>query len=131
MLEIAGRHDANEFTADLLVGEDSDLRKARHPLIFVIQHFERAKSPAEGNLMLGLDILITKNQNLLLYEQIDNLIKEILVGVFWQVHVRDRDTELVRQRLYIQRHRFGLLYFSLWQIGYRFQVATTGCPWAS
>ena len=39
-------------------------------------HFERAKPPAEGNLMLRLDMLIAKNQNLLLYEDIDNLIKE-------------------------------------------------------
>ena len=82
MPEIAGRDDADEFTVDLLIGEDSNLRKARHPLIFVIQHFERAKSAAEGNLMLGLDILITKNQDLLPYEDIDNFIKETLVDVF-------------------------------------------------
>ena len=82
MPEVAGRDDANEFTVDLLIEKDGDLRKPRHPLIFVIQHFERAKSAAEGNLMLGLDILITKNQDLLPYEDIDNFIKETLVDVF-------------------------------------------------
>src|ERR1044072_4713126 len=29
-----------------------DFRKARHPLILVIEHFERTEPPAEGNLML-------------------------------------------------------------------------------
>ena len=82
MPEIAGRDDADEFTVHLFIRKDGDFRKTRYSLILVIQHFERAKSPAEGNLMLGLDILITKNQNLLLYEQIDNLIKETLVDVF-------------------------------------------------
>src|SRR5918994_103347 len=82
MPEIAGRDDADEFTVDLLIGKDGDLRTARHPLIFVIQHFERAKSPAEGNLMLRLDVLIAENQDLLLYENIDNLIKETPVDVF-------------------------------------------------
>src|SRR4030095_7112210 len=48
-----GRGDADEFTVDLLIGENGDFRKARHPLIFVIQHFERAKPPAEGNLMFA------------------------------------------------------------------------------
>ena len=57
-------------------------RKARHPLILVIQHFEGAKPPAEGNLMLRLDVLITENQDLLLHEDIDNLIEEILVQLF-------------------------------------------------
>jgi hypothetical protein len=32
--------------------------------------------------MLRLDMLITKNQDLLLHEDIDNLIKETLVDVF-------------------------------------------------
>ena len=32
--------------------------------------------------MLRLDVLIAKNQDLLLYEGIDNLIKETLVNVF-------------------------------------------------
>ena len=82
MPEIASRDDANEFTVYLLIGKDGNFRKPRHPLIFVIQHFERAKSAAEGNLMLGLDILITKNQDLLPYEDIDNFIKETLVDVF-------------------------------------------------
>ena len=79
MPEIASRDDANEFTVDLLIGEDGNFRKARHPLILVIEHFEGAKSPAEGNLMLRLDVLIAKNQDLLSYEEIDNLIKETLV----------------------------------------------------
>src|SRR3990170_7046166 len=82
MPEIAGRDDADEFTVDLLIGEDGDFRKARYPLILVIQHFERAKPPAEGNLMLRLDMLIAKDQDLLLYKDIDNLIKETLVQVF-------------------------------------------------
>ena len=82
MPEIARRDHANEFTVDLLIGKDGDFRKTRHPLIFVIQHFERAKSPAEGNLLLRLDMLIAKNHDLLLYEDIDNLIKETLVDVF-------------------------------------------------
>jgi hypothetical protein len=47
-LEIAGREDANEFTVDPLIGEDGDFGKARHPLILVIQHFERAKPPAKA-----------------------------------------------------------------------------------
>ena len=51
MPEVAGRDDANEFTVDLIIGEDGNFRKARHPLILVVQHFERAKPPAEGNLM--------------------------------------------------------------------------------
>ena len=55
---------------------------ARHPLIFVIQHFERAKPPAEVDLMLRLDMLIAKNQDLLLYEDIDNLIEELFVRLF-------------------------------------------------
>jgi len=63
MPEIACRDDANEFTIDLLIGEDGNLRKARHPLILVIEHFEGAKPPAEGNLMLRLDMLIAKNQH--------------------------------------------------------------------
>ena len=79
MPEIACRDDANEFTIDLLIGEDGNLRKARHPLILVIEHFEGAKPPAEGNLMLRLDMLIAKNQDLLLDEDIDNLIEEFLV----------------------------------------------------
>jgi hypothetical protein len=74
-----GRGDADEFTVDLLIGENGDFRKARHPLILVVQHFERAKLPAEGNLMLRLDMLIAENQDLLLYEDIDNLIEEFLV----------------------------------------------------
>jgi hypothetical protein len=45
-------------------------------------HFERAKPPAEGNLMLRLDMLIAKNQDLLLYEDIDNLIEEFFVQLF-------------------------------------------------
>ena len=60
MPEVAGGDDADEFTVDLLIGENGDFRKARHPLILVIQHFEGAKPPAEGNLMLGLDMLIAK-----------------------------------------------------------------------
>ena len=36
MPEIASRDDANEFTVDLLIGEDGNFRKARHPLILVI-----------------------------------------------------------------------------------------------
>jgi len=32
--------------------------------------------------MLRLDMLIVKNQDLLLYEDIDNLVKETLVDVF-------------------------------------------------
>jgi hypothetical protein len=51
------------------------------PVILVIQHFERAKPPAEGNLMLRLDMLIAKNRDLFLHEDIDNLIKETLVDV--------------------------------------------------
>jgi plasmid maintenance system killer protein len=35
--------------------------RAQPPLILVIQHFERAKPPAEGNLMLRLNMLIAKN----------------------------------------------------------------------
>jgi hypothetical protein len=41
-----------------------------------------AEPPAEGNLMSRLDMLIAKNQNLLPYKDIDNLIKETLVDVF-------------------------------------------------
>ena len=82
MPEIAGRDDADEFTVDLLIGEDGNFRKARYPLILVIQHFEGAKPPAEGNLMLRLDMLIAKNQDLLLHEDIDNLIEEFLIHVF-------------------------------------------------
>src|SRR5215510_14885721 len=82
MPEMAGRDDTNEFTVDLLIGEDGNFRKARHPLILVIQHFEGAKPPAEGNLMLRLDVLITENQDLLLHEDIDNLIEEVLVQLF-------------------------------------------------
>ena len=82
MPEVAGGDDADEFTVDLLIGENGDFRKVRHPLILVIQHFEGAKPPAEGNLMLRLDMLIAKNQDLLLHEGIDNLIKETLVNVF-------------------------------------------------
>ena len=82
MPEIASRDDANEFTLDLLIGEDGNFRKARHPLILVIQHFEGAKPPAEGNLMLRLDILIAENQDLLLHEDIDNLIEEFFVQLF-------------------------------------------------
>jgi hypothetical protein len=68
-------------------------------------------------------MLIAENQDLLLYEDIDNLIEEFLVQLFRQVHARNSDTELVRQGLHIQRHRFGLLYISLRQMGYSFQVA--------
>ena len=75
MPEIAGRDDADEFAVDLLIGEDGDFRKARHPLILLEQHFEGAKPTAEGDLMLRLDMLIAKNQNLLLHEDIDNLIE--------------------------------------------------------
>src|SRR5262245_6358168 len=82
MPEIASRDDADEFTVDLLIGEDGNFRKARHPLILVIQHFEGAKSPAEGNLMLRLNMLITENQNLFLHEDIDDLIEEVLVQLF-------------------------------------------------
>jgi hypothetical protein len=74
--------------------------------------------------MLRLDMLIAKNHDLLLYEDIDNLIKGILVDVFLQVHVRDCYTELVRQRLHIQRHRFGLLYFSLGKSTTAFKLPT-------
>jgi hypothetical protein len=81
MPEIAGGDDANEFTVNLLIGKDGDFRKTRHPLVPVIKHFERPKPPAEGNLMLRLDMLIAKNQDLFLYEDIDNLIKETLVDV--------------------------------------------------
>jgi hypothetical protein len=82
MPEVASRDDANEFTVDLLIGEDGDFRKARNPLVLVKQHFQRAKLSAKGNLMLRLDMLIAENQDLLLYEDIDNLIKEVLVDVF-------------------------------------------------
>ena len=51
---------------------DGNFRKARHPVVLVIQHFERAKPPAEGNLMLRLDMLIAKNEHLLLHEELDN-----------------------------------------------------------
>jgi hypothetical protein len=61
MSKIACRDDADEFTVDLLIGEDGNFRKARHPLILVKQHFEWAKPPAEGNFMLRLDVLIAKN----------------------------------------------------------------------
>src|SRR6185295_2446892 len=77
--EIAGRDDADEFTVDLLIGEDGNFRKARHPLILVIQHFKRAKPPAESHLMLRLDMLIAENQHLLVHEDIDNLIEEFVV----------------------------------------------------
>src|SRR6266852_1163595 len=82
MPEIAGRDDANEFTVDLLIGEDGNFRKARHSLILVEQHFGGTKPPAEGNLMLRLDMLITENQDLLLHEDIDNLIEEVWVQLF-------------------------------------------------
>src|SRR5262245_16742639 len=82
MPEIASRDDTDEFTVDLLIGEDGNFRKARHPLILVIQHFEGAKPPTERNLMLRLDMLITENQDLLLHEDIDNLIEEVLVQFF-------------------------------------------------
>src|SRR5918992_5783226 len=82
MPEVASRDDADEFTVDLLVGENGDFRKARYPLIFVVQHFERAKPPAEGNLMLRLDMLIAENQDLLLYKGIDNFIEEFFVQLF-------------------------------------------------
>ena len=82
MPEIAGRDDANKFTVDLLIGEDGDFREARHPLILVIQHFERAKPPAEGDLMLRLDMLIAKNQDLLLHEDIDDFVEEFFVRLF-------------------------------------------------
>ncbi|MNC91703.1 hypothetical protein D3C83_80120 [compost metagenome] len=36
MPEVTGRDDADEFTVDLLIGEDGNFRKARHPLILVI-----------------------------------------------------------------------------------------------
>ena len=48
-------------------------------------------------------MLIAENQDLLLYEDIDNLIEEFLVQLFRQVHARNSDTELVRQGLHIQR----------------------------
>jgi hypothetical protein len=38
--------------------------------------------PTEGNLMLRLDMLIAKNQDLLLYEDIDNFIEEFFVQLF-------------------------------------------------
>jgi hypothetical protein len=79
MPEIASRDDANEFTVDLLIGEDGNFRKARHPLILVKQHFEGAKPPAEGDLMLRLNMLIAENQDLLIHEDIDNLIEEFFV----------------------------------------------------
>ena len=82
MPEIASRDDANEFTVDLFIRENGNFRKARHPLILVKQHFEGAKLPAEGNLMLRLNMLITENQDLLLHEDIDNLIEEVLVQLF-------------------------------------------------
>ena len=82
MPELASRDDAHEFTVDLLIGEDGNFRKARHPLILVKQHFEGAKPPAEGNLMLRLDMLIAENQDLLLHEDIDNLIEEFFVELF-------------------------------------------------
>jgi hypothetical protein len=40
-------------------------------------------------------MLIAENQDLLLYEDIDNLIEEFLVQLFRQVHARNSDTELV------------------------------------
>ena len=43
-----------------------------------VLHFEGAEPPAEGNLILRLDMLIAKNQDLLLHEDIDNLIAEAL-----------------------------------------------------
>ena len=33
-----GRGDADEFTVDPLIGKYGNFRKARHPLILVIQH---------------------------------------------------------------------------------------------
>src|ERR1043166_36398 len=82
MPEIAGGNDANELTVDRFIGENGNFRKPRHSLILVIQHFERAKSLAERNLMLRLNILIAKNQDLLLHEHIDNLIEEFFVQLF-------------------------------------------------
>src|SRR5258706_9364779 len=82
MPEIASRDDGNEFTVDLLIGEDGNFRKARHPLILVKQIFEGAKLPAEGNLMLRLDMLVAKNHDLLLHEDIDNLIEKFFVQLF-------------------------------------------------
>ena len=123
MPEVAGGDDADEFTVDLLIGENGDFRKARHPLILVIEHFEGAKSPAEGNLMLRLDVLIAKNQNLLLHEDIDNLIEKCFVQFFRQVHACNGDTELVRQRLRIQRHRSALHCLCRSQIGKSGQAA--------
>jgi hypothetical protein len=37
---------------------------------------------AEGDLMLRLDMLIAKNQDLLLHEDIDNLIEKLFVQLF-------------------------------------------------
>ena len=82
MPEVAGGDDADEFAVDLLIGEDGDFRKARHPLVLVVQHFEGAEPPAEGNLMLRLDMLIAKNHDLLLHEDIDNLVEEFFVRLF-------------------------------------------------
>jgi hypothetical protein len=96
MPEIAGRDDPNEFTVDLLIGENGNFRKARHSLILVIQHFEGAKPSAEGDLMLRLNMLIAENQDLLLHEDIDNLIEEFFVQLFGQVYARNGDSELVR-----------------------------------
>jgi hypothetical protein len=82
MPEIARRDDADEFAVNLLIGEDGDFRKARHALILIIQHFEGAKPPAEGNLMLRLNMLIAENQDLPLHENIDNLIEKVFVQLF-------------------------------------------------
>ena len=41
-------------------------------------------------------MLIAENQDLLLYEDIDNLIEEFFVQLFGQVYASNGDTELVR-----------------------------------
>src|SRR4030095_15771647 len=109
MPEIASRDDADEFTIDLLIGEDGNFRKPRHPLILVIQHFEGAKPSAEGDLMLRLDVLIAENQDLLFHEDIEDLIEEVLGQLLLQVYARNGYPELIRQSFHLQRHRSALL----------------------
>src|SRR6185295_5723933 len=103
MPEIAGRDDADEFTIDLLIGENGNFRKARHSLLLVKQHLEGPEPPAESKLMLRFDMLIAENHDLLVHEDIDNITEEFFIQLFGQVYAGNGDTELVRQSLRVQR----------------------------
>ena len=66
MPKIARGNDTDMAAVDFFVGQDGNFRKSRNPLVLRIKNLKRPEPPAEINMMLGLKVLIRKDQYLVL-----------------------------------------------------------------